>query len=99
MCSALGLPVVDVPKQLLKSRVNISRDVRFQILMRGATRLSKYLRSHRMYPVIDLFKRMGIKRMLYKPLNEEYSLRPQDKTLLFNLLKDEYDFLNVLNRH
>jgi len=99
MCSAIGLPVVDVPKQLLKSRVNISKDVRFQILIRTATRLSKWLRSLRMYSFIDLLKRMGIQGVLYKPLNQGYSLHPHDKAPLFDLLKDEYDFLNVLNRH
>ena len=99
MCSAIGLPIVDVPEQLFRRKVNISRDVRSQILIRTAMRLSKRLRSHRMYPVIDLFKRMGIQRILYKPLNKGYSLHPQDRAMLFTLLKDEYDFLNVLNRH
>lgn len=96
MCFAIGLPVADVPEQLFKKRVNISRDVRSQILIRTVMRLSKWLRSHRMYPVIDLFKRMGIQRMVYKPLNAGYSFPPQDKALLFDLLKDEYDFLNLL---
>jgi len=98
MCSAIGLPVVDIPEELLKKRVNISRDVRSQILMRGATKLSKWLRSLRMYSLIDLLKRIGIQRMLYKPLNRGYSLHSDDKALLLDLLKDEYDFLNVLNR-
>ncbi len=99
MCSAIGLPIADIPEQLLKSRVNISKDVRFQILIRTATRLSTWLRSYRMYSVIDFFKRMGIQKMLYKSLNEKCSLYPYDKALLFDLLKDEYNFLNVLNRH
>lgn len=64
ICSSIRLSIVDIPEQLLKGRVNISKDVRFQILIRTATSLSSWLRSHRMYSVIDLFKRMGIQMML-----------------------------------
>jgi len=99
MCSAIGLPVVRIPQQLLKTRMNISRDVRSQILIRTATRLSNWLRSYRIYSVIDLLKRIGIQKMLYKPLNEGYWLHARDKGLLFDLLIDEYDFLNGPNRH
>lgn len=97
MCSAIGLPLVNIPERLLKTRVNIGRDVRSQILIRIATRLSNWLRSYQMYSVIDFVKRMGIRRMLYKPLNEGYSLHPRDKAMLFELLKEEYDFLSFLN--
>ena len=97
LCSIIKVPYIAAPEALLRSRVNKGRDVRFAVLTRIMSKISRKIRSCRLYPIMELAKRMGIQKLLYKPLSGENLPSSEAETMLFNLLREEYRFLSSLN--
>lgn len=91
VCSCLGLPYVPPSDRLLSAVSNEGQVPRFPRMVRGTTVLVDLLKRHGMYSASQLARRMGLRRLLERPVRtEERSVSGHERDAILALLDFDY---------
>ena len=90
LCGAFGLPYREPAAGLLNDRVYTTQTPRSSRLARGAYRVSRGLRGVRAYWVVEVAKRAGAKRLLYRSKADAApAVSEQEREALRRMFYDE----------